>query len=212
MKKSSNKKITKQQVWEIAKPTLVLLIIAILSAGILALTRHFTLIDEEQMFLDKIADFYYGENENLGFDVVLSIDEEPYAHTNSKITRAYRPKDGEETLIMLASGQGSYSGTLQLLFAIKDDIIVDLVIYYSKDMPGLGKSEKSFLNKFKGLDVSQFEDFVISANEDLGEGCVSVISGASRTSTAVINALNGGINFYKQFYEDIFGQGGLDEK
>lgn len=212
MKKSSEKKLNKQLVWEIAKPTLVLLIIAIMSAGILAVTRHFTYIDEEQIFLDKIAEFYYGANEDLGFDTVLSADSEPYIQANSKITRAYRPKDGEETLIMLASGNGAYSGTLQLLFAIKDDVIIDLVIYHSKDMPGLGKNEKSFLNKFKGLDVSQFESFIISPAEDLNDGKVSVISGASKTSTAIINALNGGMSYYKQFYEDIFGQGGINEK
>jgi len=100
--------------------------------------------------------------------------------------------DGQKAgYAFVAKGMG-YQGDIRLIVGVKPDLtkMVGLAVMPTSETPGLGKriEDSGFRGQFVGLDVSGEVHLVKGEQEAANE--VSAITGATVSSTAVVNILN----------------------
>ncbi|MCX4367128.1 MAG: FMN-binding protein [Clostridia bacterium] len=183
--------------------TLVLVLIAVIAGGLLAAVNKFTHIDEAEKLSAKLASVYTtdkGFTSNLMDGSSIS-----GADASGSVLGAYMPKDGTRNVILHASGKGAYKGTVEIIVIIEDYNIKSVAKYVSNETPGLGSKafEVEYLDKYKG-DIKDIDGFELAKNG----GTIDAVSGATKTSTALVNAVNAAVKYYKDNIDAILKAGG----
>lgn len=203
------------------KVVLVLCLIAVASGALIGGFYLLTLVDEEAETIKAISESF-PELENitrveLTKPNTISVDINADT-TYGTVKRVFVSDDN--TYVIQATGTGAYDGELTLLVAIKDNVIVKIATYEANETPGVGSRalppEGAYIGQFEGANISEFDAFTIGGsgsgsakrwlNPVLDEssqavsttdGTVVTVTGATRSSTAVLNAINVAVKAYK---------------
>ena len=181
-----SKSSKKQLVLDILKTVAVLSVIAIISGALLGVVNYFTQVDEMEMLTKKITDsgIYTGEgqlkpviiNENTGY--------------------IYHVFQSDNTFIIYCGGDGGYKGEVQILMNITDGKIVNIQKYESAETYTSKVFADKFLAPFYNKDLMEVQAFILAKDKVNTDKEISAISGATKSSTAVLNAVNNGISWY----------------
>ena len=107
----------------------------------------------------------------------------------------YIYKSGEETLAYAVpiNGPGLW-GSISGYIGVTNDLTKATGLEFIKqdETPGLGGriTEDAYKNQFRGLDISNYTDKNIVINRPASGGNIDAISGATQTSTFVVNMIN----------------------
>lgn len=107
----------------------------------------------------------------------------------------YIYKSGEETLAYAVpiNGPGLW-GSISGYIGVTNDLTKTTGLEFIKqdETPGLGGriTEGAYKNQFRGLDISNYTDKNIVINRPASGGNIDAISGATQTSTFVVNMIN----------------------
>lgn len=182
---------------DIVKTVLVLTVISTLSGVILAAVNSFTTVDKEKAFTDALVAFYptSGTLTNV-------MDGDTIENTSElgSVEKAYTAGDG--AYIMLVRGLGGYDKDgIEILIAIKNNVIEKIAKYSSSETPGLGSkaTESDHLSQYIGVNIELIDNFIwVKKGADASAAnVITAVSGASKSSGAVNNAVNLAINYYK---------------
>ena len=184
--------------YEILMTALVLVVIAGIAGALLGLVNHFTEVDEDELIARKATAVYDGD---LMKYTSLSGFDAPIEGENGEVLGVYVPTDGTENVyVIVARGIGAYKGSLELLINITGGKIVKIASYEANETPGLGSKAldegyfRQFYNKPITPDSHGFE-LVKRPAEERDE--VTAVTGASKSSTAVTNAVNAAVKWYQ---------------
>jgi len=188
--------------YEIFMTALILVIIAGVAGALLGLVNYFTAVDPMKLLEQKASEFYDGRSvepykQQEGFS-------QAFEYEGGEVLGVYVPKDDAErnVYILRVKGSGAYKGALELLVCIKDSKITKIAKYDANETPGLGSKalEQKHLDQyintvkitsdFKGFGLTKYDV------EPEMEG-VDHITGATKSSTAVNNALNVAVKWYQ---------------
>ena len=192
---------TKSLGYEILFTALVLVIIAGVAGGILGFVHHFTEVDPEELVARKASAVYDGALMSMplreGIGQAVSYDE------SGKVIGVYVPKNSEikDVYVICAEGVGAYKGTLKILVNITRGKIVSMAKYEADETPGLGSKalEESYFKQYYGKEItSDFSGYKLVKNAPVSSDEVKAVSGASKSSTAVTNAVNAAIKWYRE--------------
>ena len=177
--------------YEIFMTALVLVIIAGVAGALLGLVNNFTHEDESKVIIRKANAFYGAElkkDEGIGADVDGVVD-------------VLRPmEEGKNTYVLIVRGTGAYKGSLDLFVNITDAEIVKIAVYEANETPGLGSKalkENYFEQYYHKKITSDFSGFDLVKRPKARDDEVSAVTGASKSSTAVTNAVNAAVKWYK---------------
>jgi len=185
--------------YEIFMTALVLVIIAGVAGAVLGLVNYFTVVDENQLFLDKATAVYDGAlkeyKEPSGISQSLTFE-------GGDVLRICVPeKETEDDVyVILAEGEGAYKGTLQILVNITNGKIVKIAKYEANETPGLGSKalEEGYFRQYYGKEITpDFPGFKLVKGAANMPDDVKAVSGASKSSTAVTNAVNAAVHWYQ---------------
>lgn len=107
----------------------------------------------------------------------------------------YIYKNGEEALAYAVpiNGPGLW-GSISGYIGVTNDLTKTTGLEFIKqdETPGLGGriTEDAYKNQFRGLDISNYTDKNIVINRPASGGNIDAISGATQTSTFVVNMIN----------------------
>lgn len=107
----------------------------------------------------------------------------------------YIYKNGEEALAYAVpiNGPGLW-GSISGYIGVTHDLTKTTGLEFIKqdETPGLGGriTEDAYKNQFRGLDISNYTDKNIVINRPASGGNIDAISGATQTSTFVVNMIN----------------------
>ena len=185
--------------YEILMTMLVLVIIAGVAGALLGLVNHFTEVDEDELIARKATAVYDGALDKYvaeeGFDAPME------ERAEGEVLGIYVPKsEGENTYVILARGTGAYKGTLELLVNITDGEIAKIAAYDANETPGLGSKalkEEYFEHFYHQKITPDFSGFRLVKTETMRSDEVSAVTGASKSSTAVTNAVNAAVRWYQ---------------
>lgn len=203
---------------DIVKMVIILSLIAIVAGALLGGVYVMTKVDVNEQILKEMQEQFpeYTSIERFKSEegINISVSEEISAKGTVKNTF----KTNDNTLIFHSAGKGGYGGDVELLVAIKDNKIVKVVTYSSKETPGIGAAvlDGNYIKQFINVDITAFEKFVATKpkggdikkyfdgaqGEEGGEikgsidGNVIAVTGATRTSNAVLNSINVAVSTY----------------
>lgn len=182
---------------DIVKTVLVLALIATVSGILLGTVNYFTEVDENKAFNDALGAFYPVSGTLTD---ILDGDTLSNSTEQGMVEKAYLTEDG--AYIMLVRGMGGFDKDgLEILIAIKDDVIEKIAEYSSSETPGLGSkaTESEHLSQYIGVNIAYIDSFiwVKKGTDASAANVITAVSGASKSSNAVNNAVNLAINFYK---------------
>ena len=169
----------------IGKMVLVLTVLGLISGLALSLVSNYAdpLIEENKQEAIREAIYY----------VLQSTEDYETEKVDGKVI--YRAFDSSEKLLgyaFTASG-GGYQGTIRLMVGVGPDLqeVKGIQILESSETPGLGGKIRgeSFKSQFRNLSAEDGIGLVKTAKPDKGE--VQAITGATISSKAVVNIING---------------------
>ena len=185
--------------YEIFMTALVLVIIAGIAGALLGLVNHFTEVSAEDMIARKASAVYDGELKPYvaeeGFNA-------PIEYVDGEVVRAFESKTEPGVYVIEARGEGAYKGSLELLINITGGKIVKITKYDANETPGLGSKAleevhfEQFYNKPITPDFKGFSLVKGAAPHSMDE--VAAVTGASKSSTAVNNAVNAAVKWYQE--------------
>ncbi len=181
--------------YEIFMTALVLVIIAGVAGALLGLVNHFTEVDEEELIARKATAVYDGVLVPYVKEGVAAPIEENYG----QVLGVYNA-EGKDVYVIVARGVGAYKGSLDLLVNITDGKIAKIAAYEANETPGLGSKalQDSYFSAFYGKKItSDFKGFTFVKGPAIAPDDVSAVTGASKSSTAVINAVNIAVKWYQ---------------
>ena len=189
--------------YEIFMTALVLVVIAGLAGALLGLVNHYTEVDEDELIARKATAVYDGELvKYVGKEGVGGSADEEVA---KNVLGIYVPKEeGKNVYVIVARGTGAYKGTLDLLVNITDGEIVKIAAYEANETPGLGSKalKEDYFQKFYHQKITpDFKGFLLVKHPEEHDDEVSAVSGASKSSTAVTNAVNVAVKWYQNEME-----------
>ena len=159
------------------KCVLVLAVIALCSGLLLGAFNILTYVDPLQSTYERFA-------ADTGATFSKMTDEDGKAYGDGSVVY-YAVSDDGVYHAFLAEGKGGYGGNVQLYVYVKDGKIDKIV---------MGENSETFLNK---LDEAKFyANFIgkeVAALDVLG---TDVVSGATKSSTAVKNAVNAAVQYF----------------
>lgn len=165
------------KVMPLLKGVLVLAVIALCSGLLLGAFNILTYVDPLQATYEQFA-----EDTGAAFSEMKDEDGQTFG---SGSVVYYAVSDDGQYHAFLASGSGGYGGNVQMYVYIKDSVIENIVI---------GDNSETFLDR---LDEAKFYDNFIGQNvAELDALSVDAVSGATRSSTAVKNAVNAVVQYY----------------
>lgn len=125
----------------------------------------------------------------------------------------------DDSFIFLTDGNGGFDGTVSMLAHIKNGKVENLICYENSETPGVGSNAltDAYLNRYIGLDItSDFElkgtgsDYWAKpkkqSGHEYGASEIEGYTGATRTSTAVVNALSATHTYYVNNIADLTEQ------
>lgn len=171
---------------DILKAVLVLAGIALISGLLLGFVYPATRLSEEELIArakKPLPDIYAAED----YELIR------YESASVPVDYFFQVK-GEETYIILATGSGGYGGDVQMYVVVKENQIIRLSKGTAGETPGV--SDKAFSNayysQFYGKDITKVGKFTF-------DGGVDAATGATRSSTAILNAVNKAVVFFTEF-------------
>lgn len=180
---------------DILKTVLVLSIIALIAGGLLGLINHFTQIDQEAALAGKIekTGIYTGSDPLV--KLALGGDGVSQGYINGELKNVFQ---GGEQYIIHCCGEGGYGGNIELLVNIENNLIKKIAIYAAEETPGLGTKAytDSYLGQFYNKDLIEIQKFALTKNINPQTKEIKAVTGASKSSGAVVNAVNVAITWY----------------
>ena len=185
--------------YEIVMTALVLVIIAGIAGALLGLVHHFTAVDPNELLLKKASAIYDGELKLAPVSEGISAKVE---YENGEMLHTLVPKKDAVTdiFVLHVKGTGAYKGTVELLVNITGGKIEKIAKYQANETPGLGSKalEDSYFSQYYGVRITpDFPGYKLLKTEPSVDTEVRAISGASKTSTAVTNAVNVAVRWYQ---------------
>jgi len=178
---------------DILKTVLVLFLIAVFSGAILGLVNAFTQVDEMETLKTKIKNTgIYNGNKELSLMNFTTADGISISHEG-----VYHVFKSDDTYIIHAGGDGGYKGVIEILVCIQDDIIENIVKYSSDETYTKKVFADKYLQYYIGKNVSSIDVFSFVKSEVSDNGDVIAVTGATKSSTALLNAVNNVITWYK---------------
>jgi electron transport complex protein RnfG len=203
---------------DLIKVVIILSVIAIIAGVLLGGVYVLTKVNADDQLNKKVKELFPEyeiiEKLTLQSDFDSKIPQE--ISTKGSIKNVFKTNDN--TYIFHTSGKGGYGGEIELLIAIKDNKINKILVYSASETPGVGSRvlEGKYINQFINVDITAFEGFKLSkaAAGDIKnyfDGATSsdntevtgsadrnvvAVSGATRTSNAVLNAVNCAVYAY----------------
>ena len=184
--------------YEILMTALVLVVIAGIAGALLGLVNHFTEVDEEELIARKATAVYDGDLMKYvaeeGFDA-------PIEDGAGEVVGVYVPKGNDpDVFVLVARGTGAYKGSLEILVNITRGKIVKIATYEANETPGLGSKalDESYFRQFYNKAITpDFPGFALVKRQAATSDEVSAVTGASKSSTAVTNAVNAAVKWYQ---------------
>ncbi|MEG2084558.1 MAG: FMN-binding protein [Clostridia bacterium] len=187
------------------KPIIVLSLFAIISGALLGLVFSFTKINQEEVLNKQLNSFYTCKD---GFDDVTSKYAEQQASkegvfAKGSVEGVYLPKDNTNNVVIKAQGLEAYSKSIQILVMIENNKIKAISVYETKETAGVGSKvlTDKYFARYIGVDISAFGVFELKTAKE-GNQKVDALSGATKTSRALMNAMNAAITIYKNNLQD----------
>lgn len=187
----------KSSVKNILIPVIVLVIIALISGVLLAVVNQFTTVSEEELeerTIKKINEVYECSE---GFEKITY--EASDKNVNDSIKYFYKAKDGKDTYVVVSSGKGGYGGEVEMYTVFSGKEIIKIGKGANKETPGVSDNalSENYFERFYNIDVTQIDGFTLGGTED---NSVDGVSGATFSSTGVLNAVSNASKFYKEYY------------
>ncbi len=193
------------------KIVLVLVLIAAIAGVVLGVVKPLTDIDQEKVFqtnLKLITDSAFPGEE---FKYEKLNNGTPYEKENLNaynqvvsVVKIFSDKDGtkiKNAYLFEVVGKQAYKGQIVMYVLINDNKVASIAAKESNETPGLGSkvlSLKYYESSYIGADVTSFNDeFVLVKGKKEKANEVVLQSGATKTSTALKNALNGAVRVYR---------------
>ncbi len=195
-KKAANKAL----LMDILKTVFVLFLIAVIAGAILGVVNHFTVVDEMDTLKTKIANtgIYQGDSADLQV-YNLSGEEGSISAGHEGVSHVF---NSGNTYIIHCFGDGGYKGTVEVLVNITDGKITKAVCFASSETyTGKVFSDKYIAN-FYGKDLHDVQQFLLTKDKPTTDNEIKAIAGATKSSTAVLNALNNAVKWYLNAVEE----------
>lgn len=178
---------------DVLKTVVVLALIAIISGALLGLVNDITYIDADQEMARQLGKVYDNPSDLKAVE---------YSNNSGlsgigEVQNAFVSSDG--TYVLKVLGMGGYGGTIELLYAIKDNKIIKIVPFSHSETPGLGTKgfEASYLRQYYNLNLEDVESLILVKNIEPQDSEILTITSATFTANAIINASNVAINWYR---------------
>ena len=201
----------KSNLKDIFKTVIVLVIIACVSGGLLGAINAVTYMSEDEILSQKMSKVYKADS----FINVVNATDVQYASMKA-VVGEFNKNEGankslvllpvkngiveEDTVIYRTYGAGDYDCTL--LIVVKQNKIDKVAVYSSSATPGIGDKAYAdkFINQFKGIDLLTANEFNVSKKPSKVDNTVAQVAGATKSSTAVKNAINTAVRLHKQLF------------
>ncbi|MDO4289453.1 MAG: RnfABCDGE type electron transport complex subunit G [Eubacterium sp.] len=203
---SSKEKITID--WKnVARLALVLLIITVVAALCLALTNYITaptIAQSNEQSNTEARQAVLPEAESFeAVEDVQSVAAMAAQGSEALVSEIYIGKKGDETVgYTVKTTPTGYGGTIEILTGItKDGVISGITILSQDETPGLGAkaTEPAFQEQFKGKAADK--DLSVVKGGEAGDNQIQAITGATITSTAVVDGVNLSEKIFKAMQE-----------
>ncbi len=161
---------------------LVLLVIALVAGGLLAILNDVLYVTDEERTARSLSKIYASDAYTE-----LEIDE-AYASNSEYGEIAYLYSADDGTIIISATGLQGWSGQSQIVMAIQDGVIINMIVSSYGGDDRTTSITTSYLNQYIGLEVTADLKFSVSGET----GAVDVSSGAtaSYTMSSICSAAN----------------------
>lgn len=116
------------------------------------------------------------------------------------------PSGAVEGCVIAATSPNGYGGDIQIAIGIKDGVITGFNPISHSETPGFGAKceEDDFKSQFKGMPAAAIEFSKTGATAD---NQIDAISGATRSTNAITQAVNSAIAFYQANLADDMQKG-----
>lgn len=178
------------------KSLAVLLSIVIIAGGLLAICNDLLYVSEEEKFERSLAKIYGG---SAKVEETIKLTNDNKKQGEGKINYAYLMDDGN--YLIQATGEGGFSGgtaTVWVVVGCKDkkfDGVKKVVYETNEGQTYISKFGDAFYDQFV-KSASQLDGKTFST--DKSDKTVQVVNaGASMTTTAMCNAVNAAVSFFK---------------
>ena len=182
VKTPSKKKFDKNSIiWCVC----ILVIIGAVAGALLGAINVVTYVDPDEAIMTQITAIYASATD-IEKDNSLAISGGAYG----SITSVFKYKaEGNDMFCYYAVGRGAYDGTIEILFFVTSDGIVDEVsVYSSGETSAVGGKVLKVIDKIKGFDLKTIENYGQATSSD-AQGMAYYVSGATVTTKGVTNAL-----------------------
>ena len=170
---------------DILKCALVLVLIAAVAGVLLGVINWVTYVDPEKTIKEKVGALY-----GVSADNVQNVTAEYTALElgKSKVNAVYKVNDDVTAFYVTASG--AYDGTVEFVVCVKGGKFDNIIVYSSGETASIGGNvlKQANLDKYKGVAVSTVDTTAEAGSKDAKDSPV-YISGATKTSKSVVNAL-----------------------
>ena len=179
---------------DVLKCVLVLVAIALVAGILLGVVNKFTYVDVNAVMLTSLSEKFDVSQSSVKSDnsYIYKKSDDNYVE---RCYLVYKEVDGAatdeiEALVYLVVGSGAYSGSVEMLYTVKDGKIADLEVYSHSETSGIGTKvlKQENLNKYKGIELSSITNYNIAGGAD-AKGDAVYVSGATRTTRGVLNSL-----------------------
>lgn len=170
------------KVFPLLKGVLVLALIALCSGLLLGLFNRITYVDPLQSAYDRFA-------ADTGKAFSKMADREGKTYGEGSVIY-YAVSDDGSTQAFLAEGLGGFKGAVQLYVYLSEGKIIKIVV---------GDHNETYMDKLE--EANFYANFVGKEIASLNVSSVDVVSGASRSSGAVKNAIGAVVQYCKEITE-----------
>ena len=182
VKTPSKKKFDKNSIiWCVC----ILVIIGAVAGALLGAINVVTYVDPDEAIISEITGTYAGATD-VNKDNSYAINGGAYGSITSVFTYNV---NGDKMYCYYAVGRGAYDGTIEILFFVtKDGIVDDVSVYSSGETSAVGGKVLKVIDKIKGFDLKTIENYGQASSAD-AQGMAYYVSGATVTTKGVTNAL-----------------------
>lgn len=212
---------------EILIPVAVLCSIALICGALLGGFYMLTLTDDNLETLKAVSENYPDlvvPETQADYSAVIGEVNAERSATGSLLS-VFLCEDG--TYIFRAAGKGGYGGEVVLLIPVKAGVIGEITVFSDSETAGVGSNalppRKSYIGQYEGASVSSLanSEFYFSEQKAAGtvynwfdgnaasgdgaqataDGSIVALTGATKTSTAVLNSVNVAVCAYLKLSE-----------
>lgn len=191
----------------VVKLALILLVITVIASLCLALTNYVTAptiaemnekanTEARQVVLPEAESFEEVQD-------IKSIVTTAAPGSEEIVTEIYKGKKGDETVgYTIKTTPSGYGGPIEILTGISSDgVIQGITILSQNETPGLGakSTEAAFQDQFHDKDAAKEVTVIKGGNAEGNQ--IQAITGATITSTAVVNGVNTSEKVFKAMQE-----------